>query len=191
MDHNSSTLPPSTRRDPRVERSRAALRDALLTLLEDAPFDRITIRQVSARAGAGYATFFRHYPDKHALLNDLAADEIGELLNRALPVVFAADTRTASLALCTYVYERRRLWAALLTGGAAGVMREQFIRQARLIAPERAEPRGWLPMDLRVVFGVSGVIEIMVWWLRDQDHLSVDHVAEILDRLVITPTVTG
>jgi AcrR family transcriptional regulator len=84
------------------------------------PFDDITVRDLSARAGIGYATFFRHYPSKAALLDDIASDEIRELMAFALPEVIASDTRAAALALCRQVDERRALWSVLLTGGAAG-----------------------------------------------------------------------
>ena len=55
--------------DARQVRSRHALHQALLALLEEKPFDQITVREISARAGTGYATFFRHYPTKEALLS--------------------------------------------------------------------------------------------------------------------------
>ena len=65
--------------DARQVRSRSALAAALLELLEERPFDQLTIREITARAGTGYATFFRHYPDKEALLHDVAAEtQLGE-----------------------------------------------------------------------------------------------------------------
>ena len=190
VDHNSSSDEPSMRLDARITRSRTSLRSALLALLETAPFDQITIRQISARAGIGYATYFRHYPDKWALLNDLAADVISELLGRTLPIIFAEDTRAACLALCTFVVERRALWTALLTGGAAGVMHQELLRQARLAVPEGAEAHGWLPPDLSVAVGTAGMIEVVTWWLRDHEDMPAERVAEILDRLVISPAVS-
>lgn len=189
MDHKSTPYCPPKRRDARVDRSRTAFRQALLTLLETTPYDSITIREIATRAGAGYATFFRHYPDKDALLNDLAAAEIGELLSRSLPIALAADTRASCLALCRYVDERRALWAALLTGGAAGAMRVEFVRQARLAVPEGVEQIGWLPTDLRCVFGVAGTVEILAWWLRERGEEPIERVAEILDRLVVAPAM--
>jgi AcrR family transcriptional regulator len=189
VDHNSFRAEPSMRLDARIGRSRASLRSALLSLLETASFDQITIRQISTRAGIGYATYFRHYPDKWALLNDLAADVISELLGRTLPIIFAEDTRAACLALCNFVAERRALWAALLTGGAAGVMHQELLRQARLAVPERAEAQGWLPTDLSVAVGTAGMIEVVTWWLRDHEDMPPERVAEILDRLVISPAV--
>jgi AcrR family transcriptional regulator len=191
----SSPRPASRSRDARVERTLNALRGALLRLLEGQSFDEITIRDICASSGAGYATFFRHYPDKAALLTDLAAVGISELLARALPILFADDTRAACVTLCSYVDERRQLWSTLLTGGAAANLREEFVRQARLVAVENAKVSppskrkgSRLPADLAVVFGVSGMIEILAWWLlQHRRELPIEEVAAILDRLVVAP----
>jgi AcrR family transcriptional regulator len=187
MDRKSLDEAPSTPLDARMVRTRAALRDALLLLLEEKPLDQITIRDITAQSKTGYATFFRHHETKAALLDDLVADQIRDLMQLTLPVLWETDTRAAARALCVYVDERRKLWSALLTGGAAGSMREEFIRQAR---PRPSNPDSWLPNDLRVIYGVSATVEILAWWLQQRQDFSVDRVAEILDRLVIAPTLT-
>jgi AcrR family transcriptional regulator len=192
MDHNSLAALPSTPLDARMVRTRAALRDALLFLLERKPFDQITIREIAAQSGTGYATFFRHYETKGELLNDIAAAEISALMKLALPVLFVeADSRASARMLCTYVDERRALWSALLTGGAAGTMREEFVRQTRLVPPQPATHSAWLPDDLKVIYGVSATVEVLAWWLQAGNDFAVDQVAEIIDRLIILPTVTG
>ena len=133
------------RGDARVDRSRAALRAALLALLNRRRFEDLTIRAITARAGVGYATFFRHYPDKRALLHDVAATAIGELLARAMPIAAADDSRGACLVLCRYVHGQRRLWRALLNGGAAATVRDEFLRQARAMVPANPLRRPGFP----------------------------------------------
>lgn len=172
-------------------RTRAALREALLVLLEHKPFDQITIREIAVQSGTGYATFFRHYETKAALLNDLAADQISELIKLTFPVLIETNSRAAAGALCRYVDERRKLWSALLTGGAAGTMREEFIRQARQIPPLPSKSSTWLPDDLKVIYGVCSTVEIVAWWLQPGNDFTIEQVAEILDRLVIAPTLKG
>jgi AcrR family transcriptional regulator len=176
--------------DARAVRTRHTLSGALFGLLEKKPFERITIREIAACAGIGYATFFRHYDSKETLLHDLAADEIGTLLSLAHPAFQASDTRASALALCSHVERHRALWSALLAGGAASVVRDEFIRQARTIQVPRARIPRWLPADLGVIHGVSATIGILAWWLGQKRPLPVDHVAEIVDRLVIAPTVS-
>ena len=102
-----------------MKRTQEALNSALLSLLEEKAFDQITIREIAAKAGVGYATFFRRYPDKEALLHDLAALEISELLAMAEPILYTVDSRASAQALCAYLWEHRKRWEALLTGGAA------------------------------------------------------------------------
>ena len=114
--------------DPRATRSRAALSKALLSLVEEKALDQITVREIATRAEVGYATFFRHFPTKEALLETVAADQIRCLINLSLPIMAAQDMRAAEEALFTYVYAHRLLWSALLTGGAASFVREEFIR---------------------------------------------------------------
>ena len=66
------TLEMSTLSDARILRTRAALRQAMTALAGELPLEAITVRAIAARAGVGYATFFRHYADKDALLGDVA-----------------------------------------------------------------------------------------------------------------------
>ncbi|MFT3966140.1 MAG: TetR/AcrR family transcriptional regulator [Sphingobium sp.] len=179
----------STSLDARMQRSRRVLRDALLALLEEKPFDQITVREITARAKVGYATFFRHYASKDALLHDLASGQISDLLDMAVPVLFVANSRESCRAMCAYIHERRTLWSALLTGGAASTVREEFIRQARLLASRTRKKSSWLPRDLSIVWSTGSVIDVLAWWLSQKDACTVEQIAEIIDRLIIAPTV--
>jgi AcrR family transcriptional regulator len=179
---------PSVNVDARMVRTRAALRTALLNLVERKPFDQITIRDIVAEAGIGYATFFRHHPTKAALLEEVAADQIEKLVSLSHPVLGEKGSFASSVTLCTYVSEHRALWSSLLTGGAAGVVREEFIKVALAIAPSLPSADGWLPTELGAVFGVTATVEILAWWLR-QPEFPVEKVAECLDRLVMAPTL--
>jgi AcrR family transcriptional regulator len=176
--------------DARMRRSRAALRQAFLTLIDSRPFADISVRDIVAEAGVGYATFFRHFPSKTAMLDEIAADEIEQLVEMTAPMIYNEGTRASTLALCTKVNEHRALWTALLTGGAAGVVREEFSRVSRNVAAKRTlAPSSWLPMELGLSVGVSTAIEVLAWWLRSEDPAPVERVAEILDRLAVTPTM--
>jgi AcrR family transcriptional regulator len=53
--------------DPRARRTRDALGDALVALIEERPFESITVQDVLDRAGVGRSTFYAHYSDKEDL----------------------------------------------------------------------------------------------------------------------------
>ena len=174
--------------DPRIRRTRTALCAALLSLLEEKAFDQITIRDIAARAEIGYATFFRNYDSKGAVLHDLAADQIRQLIELAFPAIEVRNSRAAALAQCTFVDEHRRLWTALLTGGAAGIVREEFIRQGAQVKTMSSR-RAWLPLELANIVGVSATVEILAWWLQRGRGMTVKEIARVLDRLVISPFI--
>ncbi|MCB2063850.1 MAG: TetR/AcrR family transcriptional regulator [Novosphingobium sp.] len=177
-----------TPQDARQVRSRNALCGALLELLQETAFDQITIREISARAGTGYATFFRHYPTKEALLGDVAAEEICTLMEMTDSMMNAADRFGSILEMCSYVDDHRKLWSALLTGGAAGIVREEMLRQAGTLGDESQCP-DWLPPDLGRHIGVSSAIDVLVWWLGQKEPYTPEQIAVILDRLVISPVM--
>jgi AcrR family transcriptional regulator len=179
----------TTTTDARMVRTRAAMRRALLALLERKQLDQITVRDIAAQAQIGYATFFRHHESKWELLKDVAEEEISRLMALGIPLLVADDTRGSALALCRYVREHRAIWSALLTGGAAGAMREEFIRQAMQYGASQVQKSRWLPVELGAIYGVSATVEILAWWLRQPEDFSVERIAEIVDRLVIAPSV--
>jgi AcrR family transcriptional regulator len=82
--------------DARVRRTRDALGDALIALMQEKPFDSITIRHVLDRAKIGRSTFYNHFRDKNDLffsdvdeffaLMSTALDRHGDKSNRLLPV---------------------------------------------------------------------------------------------------------
>lgn len=171
--------------DRRIQRSLHALRTALLELLMERPFDGISITELTARAELSYTTFFRHFDSKEALLNDVAASLIQDLLNMSVPVVSRAGSFESCRALCSYVHERRNLWRSLLIGGAADIVQAEFVRQARQWTQRSPWKHDWLPVDLSVVWSARGTIHILAWWLEQDCSLSVDQMALILDRLIV------
>ena len=56
------------REDARVRRTRDALGDALVALMQEKPFDTITVQDVLDRANVSRSTFYSHYSDKDDLL---------------------------------------------------------------------------------------------------------------------------
>ncbi|MFI9534781.1 TetR/AcrR family transcriptional regulator [Nocardia fusca] len=62
--------------DRRVRKTRSALHRALIELMMERPYDRITVSDVIARADVGRSTFYAHYRDKDELLVVSCADHL-------------------------------------------------------------------------------------------------------------------
>jgi AcrR family transcriptional regulator len=166
----------------------AALRAALLSLLEREPFDKITVRMICADADINYTTFFRRYPSKEALLDYVAAGEIASLIEQTVPIL-EVSSEAAFLGLCRYVEDNRALWTVLLTGGARNTMRDELLKVSVQVASEAGAPNDWLPMDLATHFTSLVQIEVIAWWLKQPpERFTVEEMAKILHRLVLAPS---
>jgi AcrR family transcriptional regulator len=65
--------------DKRITRSKAAMRDALISLMEERGFDAIKVGDLCTAAGINRGTFYNHYSDKDALLADFEEQIIADL----------------------------------------------------------------------------------------------------------------
>ena len=97
--------------DPRIRRTRGLLQDALKRLLEEKEFDKITIQAIAQAATLNRATFYAHYPDKFALLEELIRVSFLQLLE-CRKIRFDGSCATAFhpivLAVCDYLAELQK-----------------------------------------------------------------------------------
>ncbi|MHA6531189.1 TetR/AcrR family transcriptional regulator [Paenibacillus sp. BAC0078] len=66
--------------DPRVVRTRQLIRDAFRDLLQSKGFDSITINDIAQGATINRATFYAHYEDKYALLEEFTEQAFREMI---------------------------------------------------------------------------------------------------------------
>ena len=191
MDHNLTHRARRSRdNDARVVRTRATLHRALLTLAERMPFAAITVTAIAQEAGIGYATFFRHYRDKQALLAAIAGDFIDELIvEMGAPI--AGDTRAAALTLARFVEQRRGICHALLVGAGDAIRKEVVDRAVRSTQsiPDR-EPHAF-PREMLISHTVAATLTILAWWLEHPQALDSERLADALDRLVLAPSTAA
>lgn len=67
--------------DRRIVRTKIAIRDALVALIEEKGFDALSVRDITARADINRGTFYLHYRDKFDLLEQTEDEIILEVEN--------------------------------------------------------------------------------------------------------------
>lgn len=183
--HSGKPLSSAKSKDARALRSARALQDALLSLLQRRSFDQITVRDICAEAEVHYATFFRHHQSKEELLDAIAKDQIAHL-NQLTLAIRDTDTYLAGFrALCLYVDNHRDLWSILLNGGAGAAMREEWLRQAKMVAEAEKPANAWLPAELGTICASTLIAETLAWWVaQPRDAYDVEYIAQLLFRLI-------
>lgn len=69
--------------NPRSIRVRQALHIALKELLQEKPFEKITVTDITHQAGLARHTFYNHYDSKKDLLNDIIDMILDEVFSKA------------------------------------------------------------------------------------------------------------
>jgi len=175
--------------DARVVRTREALRQAMVDLAAERPLEAITVRAIAERAGVGYATFFRHYADKEALLADVADVLTRDFLREVAPLLRAKDRLGAARSLCAYVEDHLAIHQALIAGEAGVTVRAGMLRQTmETMAVARVRPPEGPLDDLILFHVVSTILNLLAWWLRNREAVDRETMAEIIERTVLTPT---
>jgi AcrR family transcriptional regulator len=100
--------------DPRILRTRQMLRDALSALLHEKAFEAISIQDIAARSTVNRATFYNHYSDKAALVEDIVLHGFNDLLKARQPTkrtASSSDVRSLVLAACDFFTQRKGEWS--------------------------------------------------------------------------------
>src|SRR5690348_15324205 len=108
--------------DRRVKRTQKLLAKALIALTLEKGYDAVTIRDITDRADVGYATFFRHYHDKDALLHDVTDVVLEELLELLGAQPSGADPTAVGTLIFRFAQAHSEIIRVLLgERGAAGL----------------------------------------------------------------------
>lgn len=103
--------------DRRVLRTRNALGDALVALLQERNFEQITVQDVLDRAGVGRSTFYVHYRDK----NDLFLSDVEDFFEMCSSLLSRHNARPERLLpvqeVFTHIREMREFYAAVVRSG--------------------------------------------------------------------------
>ncbi|WP_331723134.1 TetR/AcrR family transcriptional regulator [Nocardia sp. NBC_00511] len=178
--------------DRRKRRSRKVLREAFLSLVLERGYASITVEDITERADLGRATFYTHYTDKSALLDQIVTDLIEEMQRRLEPlfeVSGQAFTGKAVLALFQHAAEERDAYRVVLRGEGDGRALRRFVEDRSAAAAkafaERAAAQG---AELRVaaeVLARAWVGELLItmsWWLESEPAMSAEEIAaQLLD----------
>lgn len=177
--------------DRRVKRTQQLLAKALIALTLEKGYDAVTIRDITERADIGYATFFRHYHHKDALLQDVSEVVLAELKN-LLPTAPGADAVAIGTTLFHYVQENSNIIRVLLSSRSSTSLVQYIIDIATQdVLNENSPSEGSaVPIEIAAYHLVNSSIALIQWWLEHEMPYSPERMGIIFHELIVQPTRT-
>ena len=99
-------LPQEEKLDPRVKRTRSLILQSFNGLLAEKSFDSISVQDVTEKAEINRATFYKHYVDKYALLDEWVQQQFRfEIESRVLNACHYTpeNLRVLILTVCEFI----------------------------------------------------------------------------------------
>jgi AcrR family transcriptional regulator len=184
-------LAPSKKKtDARVQRTRDALGDALIALMQEKPFDTITVQDVLDRAHVSRSTFYSHYTDKDDLLMS-DADEFFEALSMALSQQDDKSDRVFPVReFFAHLSDVQPFFKALIKSGKyqenMGLARGHFARGIERRLAELPQGQSIPPHELpAIAFTHAGaLLSLLTWWLDRGMRESPAEMDQLFHRMV-------
>lgn len=175
--------------DRRVKRTEQMLARALIDLTLEKGYEAITIRDITESADIGYATFFRHYRDKDALLQDVVDVVLEELLHLLLPGGPETDPATVGTLLFAYVQDHPEVIRVLLGSGAASPLYKQIIVTGtqETLRGHTERQGSEIPLEIAAYHVVASSIALIRWWLDHDMPYPPERMGIIYDQLIYRP----
>ena len=183
--------------DRRILRTQTSLKNALIAEAQEKGYKNITIQDVTARAGVGYRTYFRHYTGLDELLLSVAHDRLdqfyeilelplpGELIEK--PVEFF---QTVGSTLFLHIQDNLPTFCFLLLDDSLQFVLDPVLARAceRVTGILEGLPQANISAGMAANHIISSAVSLIRWWLENGTPLTHQKMGQIFTSLIIQPT---
>jgi len=180
--------------DRRVRRTRELLRRALLSLIQEKGYYRITVQDILDRADVGRSTFYAHYQDKDDLLRAGFEDIRAELAAERDAAEKGAGRKVEFLQPMLVVFQHvgrhRDFWEPLSRKGGADVVARILRESVSDLVRERFRSQfpdaqgNQTQLEAAMQFVIGACMGLVSWWLEnDVIPYSAEEIHSIFRRL--------
>jgi AcrR family transcriptional regulator len=178
-------------KDRRIQKTHLALRDAISELVEEKPYDQISVKDIVERANIARSSFYAHYRDKDDLLLS-GFREIGILSSQDVFVRNEKGSGYPNFAIVLFrgAEQWKSMSRAFLSIERATVashhMRNLLVIQAREWLKENTEGEMTaLELEPIVHYLASALLGLMTWWVRNDFPFSADVMSDRFNQLAV------
>lgn len=195
-----------SRVDRRVRRTRRALRQALLDLMDEKGYDEVTVEEITSRADIGRTTFYLHYRAKQDLLLEQFGELVDELVNQLSQTPFSAwlqsgevkaleehPTRPISI-IFHHAADNAELYRIVLRGDGV----DQASERLRVIMTnaldsffqnkmesEDEQVKLQMPKEIFVNYFAGALLNVIKWWLEADMPYAPEEMEGMIFQLLI------
>ena len=164
-------MTPKMKLDRRSRRSRRLIVDALLALMREKRFDRITVQEIIDRADVGRTTFYTQFRNKEDVLQSEVERVLGVLHEQQVAsTVEPADQLLPGVAFFRHVQETQAFYPVLLRGLATDphylavhrYLRDRARRQLAVAGDSRTLA---VPPEIVAEYLAGALLTLVHWWL--------------------------
>ncbi len=185
------------RRTDATEQTRANLRQAFWELYARKPLERISVREITDRAGYNRATFYLHYHDVYELLNEIEDTVLGSVARLVEERLVTEPTPdfSAHMGIILGMAKGFRPYMEVLLdeGGDPSFVRR--LKQAiwplveRFVMPP-ADEAGGAERDVMREYFLSGLVAAVREGICRDDPMPVDRLIDVIVRVAL-PSARG
>ena len=184
--------------DRRVKRTRKLLTSALYALINEKPYDEITVYEIAERADIGQRTFYRHYGSKDELLIDTMKNNLidfRKLLVLPTTALFSDDQAKSNHTengrkLFAYIEQHEALFSIIFQGSTTlyqslvTLADQKILKMLNTMTADKVSP---VPFEIVSHYLTTATIEVVKWWLAQGKPYSPEEMGKYLFLLVLKP----
>ncbi|SRR6266702_3697121 len=168
--------------DLRVRRTHKLLWEALIAELSERAFEEITVKDICERAMVHRTTFYKHYEDKYALLEQGMRQMYDALVaaeEHVPPSAFSIEHPPPYfIHLFEHVAQHQQFYKLMLCG--EGIGRFQKLVKEYIAEVASANQHLAFPLAMHVQFLAGAILSLLTWWLEHDMPLSPHQMAQYL-----------
>lgn len=184
----------SKNEDPRVPRTKKAFEEALLSLLKEVEFEKITVSSLAKKAKLNRATFYLHYTDKDDLLESYLTRSIEELKQNAVitQAEFSFDVSEPHplfVRVFEYLEKNYKFFRIMLARDEDSPILYSVIDIIESFVDSSNEKmiQHGVKFDVEIklskAYFTNAFLGSMIWWLKNEMPYSPSHMAHQLTKL--------
>ncbi len=187
--------------DLRVIKTRQAIRGAFLKLLKLKPYSKISIQDISETAVISRNTFYLHYMDKAALVEELFEESLNRIVSclhkYSIPQILEDNNKQEAFCyeFVNAIYEEKEIASLIINVNEIISLQERIVSYYRTIVIRSfGDEKVWPSSYLEVDFFCRGIVNLIFYVLSTENKFSQNDAYQAVCMIYHTlfpPLITG